>query len=119
MFGNYLRVQQSILPSSHFISVIYIITLSNLNVRHLIKHKKTCTLAVSTRLSAFFCRDGGFVFKEAEEIWTGCGLERPPTVDSTAQFLWVRFYSNKEFQAKGFTMKAVTVNGKTFPLTLR
>lgn len=56
-------------------------------------------------------RDGGFVFKEAEEIWTGCGLERPPTLDSTAQFLWVRFYSNKEFQAKGFTMKAVTVNG--------
>jgi len=56
-------------------------------------------------------RDGGFVFKEAEEIWTGCGLEHPPTVYSTAQFLWVRFYSNKEFQAKGFTMKAVTVNG--------
>lgn len=56
-------------------------------------------------------RDGGFVFKEAEEIWRGCGLEHPPTVYSTAQFLWVRFYSNKEFQAKGFTMKAVTVNG--------
>lgn len=56
-------------------------------------------------------RDGGFAFKEAEEIWTGCGLEHPPTVYSTAQFLWVRFYSNKEFQAKGFTMKAVTVNG--------
>lgn len=120
MFGNDLRVQQTILPSSHFISVWGHLHNNPFQLKcKTLKYRVTCTLVVSTRLSAFSYRDGGFVFKEAKEIWTGCGSDGPPTVYSTGQFLWVRFYSNKEFQAKGFTMKAVTVSGKTFPSTLR